>query len=137
MALARPDSVRYIEDSAFDSVLSVTRIEAQRLSGSDCSRRLPLGRDLGEDGVASIEELKATVRDGTQAVESGLQILEGAAAEVAETSALAAQTLHNSQHPEIVKALASLAAAEREAKLTLRRFAAAKERADTYLARLG
>jgi hypothetical protein len=27
----RPDSVGFIEDSAFDSVLSVTRIEAQRL----------------------------------------------------------------------------------------------------------
>jgi hypothetical protein len=84
--------------------------------------------------MASIEELKSTVGDGSRAGKQGREILEKAAADAAE--ALLAHTCHDSRHEEVERALAGLAKVNHEAELTIRRLAAAEEHANAYLAKL-
>ncbi|MFC6015283.1 hypothetical protein ACFP2T_03615 [Plantactinospora solaniradicis] len=87
--------------------------------------------------MTTVEELKASVRDANRIAEEGNATLRSAASDAAQASGLAAQVLHDSQHPEVTDALAALADVERETELTARRFAAAVGHANAYLARLG
>ncbi|MBF9127689.1 hypothetical protein I0C86_01565 [Plantactinospora sp. S1510] len=85
----------------------------------------------------TINEVKATLRAGIEAIEHGRSTFEQAATDAAEAIARAHQLLQDSQDGEVKKMRKSLTAAEGEVKATVGRFAAAKGNAESYLADLG
>ncbi|MGI5215585.1 hypothetical protein [Plantactinospora sp. CA-290183] len=85
----------------------------------------------------TINEVKATLRPGIEAIEHGRSTFEQAAADATEATARAHQLLHDTQDDDVEKVRESLTQAADEVKATVGRFAAAKERAESYLTSLG
>jgi hypothetical protein len=85
----------------------------------------------------SVEDVKAVIQHGRKAVDQARQMIEQVAVETTETVGAARATCHDSQHPEVQKALASLEQAIHETELTIRRLNASSEGAGRYLATLG
>jgi hypothetical protein len=87
--------------------------------------------------VTSIDEVKATIRQGNQAASQARQTIESAAARAEAAGSLAGQAVHDSRHAEVQKALTALREAIREAELVSRRLDDAAGHADRYLGMLG
>ncbi|MEQ4300108.1 hypothetical protein ABNF97_01735 [Plantactinospora sp. B6F1] len=85
----------------------------------------------------TIDEVKATLRAGIEAIEQGRTTFEQAAADASEAIARAHQLLHDSQDGEVQKARKRLTEADGEVKATVNRFLAAKGNATSYLTNLG
>ena len=85
----------------------------------------------------SIEDVKATIRQGTQALDEAKGTIEKAGTSLTDATGLALATLHDSSHEHASEARHLLAEAGREIDLTLRRIGVAKEHARKYLANLG
>jgi phosphate uptake regulator len=97
----------------------------------------PSSRDLPEATPVTIEQVKATIRAGNDATEHCGETLRRAAANAAETTQLARQTVHDSTHDEVEAALNLLDKIAREVELTLRQLTTATDHANRYLAELG
>jgi hypothetical protein len=85
----------------------------------------------------SIDEVKATIRAGEQALDEARTTMERVGAELAEATGLALAVLTGTEHELAGKARSTLAEAQREIELTLRRLAGAREHARRYTAALG
>ncbi|MGW4462972.1 hypothetical protein [Micromonospora sp. NPDC004704] len=85
----------------------------------------------------SINEVKATLRQGIQAIKHGQDTFERAASDATEATRRAMRLLHDSQNEHVDEVRDNLDDAQTEADRTLGRFAAAAEDAGTYLTKLG
>jgi hypothetical protein len=85
----------------------------------------------------SLDEVKRTIRQGTRAAEEAKATIERAVTEVTDAARLARATLHDSRHREVEDGLRRLAEARHEMTLTLRRLAAGRKQARTYLDIIG
>lgn len=85
----------------------------------------------------SICDVKRAIRDGNDTVEQGQRILREVATEATAVHQLAQLTVHDSVHDDAQAGLKILAGIEDEIGRTLRRFKAARDHADAYLAALG
>jgi len=84
----------------------------------------------------SVDDVKATIRAGNEAVESGGDTFKAAASGAASAEQLGRHTLEGSQADEVREALTALAEAATEVDRTLRRYRAALDHANAYLAKL-
>jgi hypothetical protein len=85
----------------------------------------------------TIEDVKATIRQGNQALKEARSTIEQANAHLLDATAVALPALHGTDHNEAQQARAGLRDAAHEIELVLRRLTDAAEHADTYLATLG
>ncbi|MEV4494264.1 hypothetical protein AB0J84_00950 [Micromonospora arborensis] len=85
----------------------------------------------------TIGNVKVTIRKGVQALDNAQMSIERASAKLADASALALATLHDSKRGEAQQSRAALRAAADEVELVLRRITAAKEHAAAYLTVIG
>lgn len=85
----------------------------------------------------TIGDVKVTIRKGDQALDAARMSIEKANARLADASALANATLHDSERDEAQKARKTLGEAADEVELVLRRVKAAKDHAAAYLSIIG
>ena len=85
----------------------------------------------------AIEAVKATIRQGNQAVDDAKRTMESANADLIDGTAMVLAALHDTGNEEAEQARKKLSDAAHEIKLTLRRLAAAKSQAESYLETLG
>ncbi|WP_326561168.1 hypothetical protein [Micromonospora sp. NBC_01796] len=85
----------------------------------------------------NVEDVKAVIRDGREAIGRAQEMIEQIASDAAETESAARATSHDSEHSEVVKGLNSLGQAIYETELTIRRLDEANDGASQYLAALG
>ncbi|GGO30298.1 hypothetical protein [Micromonospora parathelypteridis] len=82
----------------------------------------------------TIGDVKVTIRKGSQALDDARMSIEKANAKLAEASALAIATLHDSKGDDAQQSRKALRKAADEVELVLRRLEAAKDHAASYLA---
>ncbi|MEO3929403.1 hypothetical protein ABGB07_36950 [Micromonosporaceae bacterium B7E4] len=85
----------------------------------------------------SVDEVKATIRQGTEAAREGIKRLRQLATDSAETNELARRTTEGSRDDDVITGLALLADVQGEVERTVRRLATAVDHAETYAKRLG
>ncbi|MFY1690174.1 hypothetical protein [Plantactinospora sp. WMMB782] len=85
----------------------------------------------------NVGDVKATVRQGLRAVDTGRRTIEAVAAETADATSRAGYAVYDSSHPEIDEAMTCLREAAREVELTNRRIEATTEAAHEFLKALG
>ncbi|WP_406067034.1 hypothetical protein [Micromonospora sp. NBC_01638] len=85
----------------------------------------------------TIGDVKVTIRKGDQALDNARMSIEKANARLADASALAIATLHDSKRGEAQESRTALREAADEVELVLRRIKAAKDHAAAYLAIIG
>ncbi|MFF0230418.1 hypothetical protein [Micromonospora sp. NPDC005254] len=85
----------------------------------------------------TIGDVKATIRKGDQALDNARMSIEKANARLADASALAIASLHDSQSDEAQESRRALGVAADEVELVLRRIKAAKDHAAAYLTIIG
>jgi hypothetical protein len=85
----------------------------------------------------SVNEVKATLREGIQAIKHGQNTFEQAAGGATEASQRALQLLHDSRNADVEKVRKLLDEAQTEVNPIVSRFAAAASNADDYLTGLG
>ncbi|MFG1952696.1 hypothetical protein [Micromonospora sp. NPDC048830] len=85
----------------------------------------------------SVEEVKATLRDGDLALDHATAAIERIRADLAEAAGLAVATLQDSRNTNAEKARRALAEAVREVDLTLRTIGRAKDHAAAFRTALG
>ncbi|WP_405426599.1 hypothetical protein [Micromonospora sp. NBC_00617] len=85
----------------------------------------------------TIGDVKVTIRKGDQALDDAQMSIEKANARLADASALAIATLHDSKRGEAQESRTALREAADEVELVLRRIKAAKDHAAAYLAIIG
>ncbi|MEU0550840.1 hypothetical protein [Micromonospora sp. NPDC005979] len=85
----------------------------------------------------TIGDVKVTIRKGDQALDMARMSIEKASAKLADASALALATLHDSERGEAQQSREALREAADEVDLVLRRIVAAKNHAAAYLTAIG
>jgi predicted phage gp36 major capsid-like protein len=85
----------------------------------------------------SIEEVKATIRGGIEAIDEAETVIASVRDKLRSTRSSAAATTHGSTHETIQRGLRTLAQADYEAELTLRRLNASTAAAGGYLGLVG
>lgn len=81
----------------------------------------------------SVDEVKATIRQGVEASDQAKQLLESVRDRVCQAQALAQTTTHNSQHEAVVRGMGLIAEAVREITLTQRRIAGGASAVERYV----
>ncbi|MEN3608025.1 hypothetical protein AAH979_00605 [Plantactinospora sp. ZYX-F-223] len=85
----------------------------------------------------NIDEVKQTIRRGSEAAAQTKSALEQAGSETASSQRLVQLTVHDSQNDDVKSALKILGEMDGEITRALRRIDAAVEHADAYLTALG
>lgn len=85
----------------------------------------------------SIEEVKATIRNGIEAIDEAETVIASARDKLRSTRSSAASTTRGSTHETVQRGLRILAQADHEAELTLRRLHASTTAAGKYLGLMG
>lgn len=84
----------------------------------------------------NISEVRATIREGIQAIKHGQGTFEQATSGAADATQRALQLLHDSRNEDVEKVRKLLAEAFTEITPTVSRFTAAADSADDYLSSL-